>query len=56
MKPKTVKSKELVNVTESGLLSLVASKLKDRVLFPKKVENAKKYLRKVKPQVSQNFQ
>lgn len=33
--------------SESGLLSLVASKLKDRVLFPKKVEDAKKYLQKV---------
>ena len=31
-----------VNISEKGLLSLVASKLKDRVLFPKKVENAKK--------------
>jgi hypothetical protein len=29
-------------------LSLVALKLKDRVLFPKKVEDAKKYLQKVK--------
>jgi hypothetical protein len=35
-------------VPESGLLSLVASKLKDRVLFPQKIEDAKKYLQKVK--------
>jgi hypothetical protein len=48
MKTKDTKLKELVKVTESGLLSLVASKLKDRVLFPKKVEDAKKYLQKVK--------
>lgn len=48
MKAKETKSKELVKVPESGLLSLVASKLKDRVLFPKKIEDAKKYLKNVK--------
>lgn len=48
MKTKETKSKELVKVSEPGLLSLVASRLKDRVLFPKKVEDAKKYLQKVK--------
>ena len=48
MKAKEVKAKELVKVPKSGLLSLVASKLKDRVLFPKKVEEAKKYLQNVK--------
>ena len=48
MKAKETKSKKLVKVPENGLLSLVASKLKDRVLFPKKVEDAKKYLKEVK--------
>ena len=48
MKVKATKSKKLVKVSEAGLLSLVASKLKDRSLFPQKVEDAKKYLRKVK--------
>jgi hypothetical protein len=48
MNNKATKSKELVKVPESGLLSLVASKLKDRVLFPNKIESAKKYLQKVK--------
>ncbi len=48
MKIKVTKSKELVKVPESGLLSLVASKLKDRTLFPQKVEDAKKYLQKAK--------
>ncbi len=37
MKGKEQKSRELVKVPESVLLSLVVSKLKDRVLFPKKV-------------------
>jgi hypothetical protein len=46
MRAKETKSKALVK--ESELLSSVASKLKDRVLFPKKVEDAKKYLGKVK--------
>lgn len=48
MKTKGTKSEELVKVPESALLSLVASKLKDRVLFPKKVEDAKKFLQNVK--------
>jgi hypothetical protein len=48
MKAKAKKSKELVKVPESGLLSLVASKLKDRVLFPQKVEDARNFLQKVK--------
>ena len=48
MKTKATKQKEFVRVSESGLLSLVASKLKDRVLFPKKIEEDKQYLQKVK--------
>jgi hypothetical protein len=48
MKSKVTKPKVLVKVPESGLLSLVSSKLKDRVLFPQKIEDAKKYLEKVK--------
>ncbi len=48
MKPKVTRSQELVKVSESELLSLVASKLKGRVLFPQKVADAKKYLKKVK--------
>ncbi len=48
MKTKETKSKELVKIPESGLLSLVASKLKDRVLFPKKIEEAKEFLQNVK--------
>lgn len=46
---KTKETKErLVRVSESTLLSLVADKLKDKVLFPEKVESAKKYLSHVK--------
>ena len=41
-------NKKLVEVSESDLLSLVAKTLKDRVLFPEKVEKAKNYLSKVK--------
>ncbi|MBC7722673.1 MAG: hypothetical protein H7068_11655 [Pedobacter sp.] len=44
MKTKETTSKELVSVSEKALLSLVASKLKDRVLFPQKIAEAKKYL------------
>jgi hypothetical protein len=35
---------ELVRVPESALLSLVADKLKDRVLFAHKIEELKKHL------------
>jgi hypothetical protein len=48
MKTKETKSKELVKIPESDLVSLVASKLKDRVLFPKKIEEAKEFLQNVK--------
>ena len=47
MKAKEEKKDKLIEVSESGLLSLVAAKLKDRVLFPEKVDNAKKYLKQV---------
>lgn len=48
MKAKETKSIKLVKVSANELLSLVAAKLKDKVLFPKKVEDAKKYLKEVK--------
>ncbi|GGH75300.1 hypothetical protein HNQ91_004626 [Filimonas zeae] len=48
MKAKETKTDGLVKVSEVGLLSLVALKLKDRVLFPEKVERAREYLKKVK--------
>jgi hypothetical protein len=44
MKAKQDNNKKLVKVPESALLSLVADKLKDRVLFPEKVEQLKKQL------------
>lgn len=48
MKSKEKKTENLVKVPEKGLLSLISSKLKDRVLFPQKIEEAKKYLKNVK--------
>lgn len=48
MKTKVNKSKELVKVAETGLLSLVSSKLKNRVLFPEKVKKTKEYLKGAK--------
>lgn len=44
MKTNEVKTEKYVSVSESTLISLVSSKLKDRVLFPKKVETARKFL------------
>jgi hypothetical protein len=44
MKQNEKKSGELVKVSKSGVLSLVASQLKGKNLFPKKIEDAKKML------------
>ncbi len=51
MKAKKNTDQIMVKVPEGALLSLVADKLKDRVLFPEKIEAIKKYLQhaKVKP-------
>ena len=40
--------KTMVNVSQKGLLALVASKLRGVVLFPDKLEKAKEYLDKAK--------
>jgi hypothetical protein len=37
---------QLVKVPEDGLLAMVAIALKDRVLFPEKLESAKKFMAK----------
>jgi hypothetical protein len=47
MKTKENMTEKLVKVPQKGLLSLVADKLKDRVLFPQKIEDAKAYLKNV---------
>ncbi len=47
MKAKDKKSTEVVKVPKSELLALVASHLKDRSLFPEKIEAAKKYSQNV---------
>ncbi|MCX6319887.1 MAG: hypothetical protein NTW29_21590 [Bacteroidetes bacterium] len=51
MKKEETNSNEMVKVSESGLLSLVVSKLKGRVLFPQKIEDAKKYLQTLKVEI-----
>jgi len=48
MKTGEEKTEKLIKVSESGLLALVATKLKGRVLFTEKVESAKKYIKQVK--------
>lgn len=48
MKTKEKDAERMVQITESELLSLVASKLKDRLLFPEKVEESKKFFKKIK--------
>jgi hypothetical protein len=48
MKANKNKDQKMVQVPEAALLSLVADKLKDRVLFPEKIEAAKEYLRHAK--------
>lgn len=48
METKENKSTGLVKVPELGLLSLVSAKLKNRILFPEKVEKTKEYLKGAK--------
>jgi hypothetical protein len=47
-----MKTKEKTNVcvivSEAELLSLVSIKLKDRLLFPQRIEEAKKYLKNIR--------
>lgn len=45
MQNKNIKTDENIKVSETALLSLVSSKLKERVLFPKKIETAKDFLK-----------
>jgi len=47
MKTKDIKTDNLVKVPESALLALVLSQLKGVVLFPEKIEAAKKYLKHI---------
>lgn len=47
MKAKKKNEDKLVKVSEKALLSLVAYRLKDRVLFPKLVESSRKFLQSV---------
>ena len=52
MKPKKDTDETMVKVPEAALLSLVADKLKDRVLFPEKIDEIKKYLKHAKVKLS----
>lgn len=45
MKSNKVKNKKYIKVPEEVLLSLVADRLKDRILFPKKVERMRELLK-----------
>lgn len=47
MKTKEIKTDKLVKVSESALLTLVLSNLKGVILFPEKIEAAKKYLKHI---------
>jgi hypothetical protein len=48
MKTRENDAEKMVQITESQLLTLVASKLKDRLLFPEKVEETKKFFANLK--------
>jgi len=47
MKAKKKSADKLVRVSESALISLVADRLRYKVLFPEKVESSRKFLRSV---------
>ncbi|WP_205514467.1 hypothetical protein [Longitalea arenae] len=44
MKHKKNKTPDLVKVSKASLISMVASQIKGKILFPKKMEEAKKML------------
>lgn len=44
MKQNKTKSNELVKVSKESLIALIASQIKGKILFPKKVEEAKRIL------------
>lgn len=48
MRTKKRSTDKLVKISESTLLSLVADRLKDRVLFPEKVESSRKFIESIK--------
>jgi hypothetical protein len=51
MESKEITDKDLIGLSKSELLSLVAEKLKGKVLFPKQIEDAKRYLQNIKVMV-----
>jgi hypothetical protein len=48
MEPKENKSEELVKVSKAALISLVASQIKGKILFPKQMEEARKMLERAR--------
>lgn len=48
MNSEETKSKALTKEERIALISLVAERLKDKVLFPRQIEEAKKFLKNVK--------
>ena len=52
MNAKKNTKKKLVTVPKSALLFLVAARLKNRILFPEKIEEVKKYLQQAEISVS----
>jgi len=48
MKTKKKNTGKLITISESTFLTLVADRLKDRVLFPEKVEDARKFIESIK--------
>lgn len=47
MKTKNIKTEKLVKMPESAVMALVLSQLKGVVLFPEKIEAAKRYLKHI---------
>ena len=51
MKEKVTNMDNLVTVSETGLLALVAAKLEGVVLFPEKIEEAKEFFANIESSV-----
>jgi len=47
MKTEKANQEKMIKVPESVLLALIAAKLKGKVLFPEKLERARKYVKSI---------
>jgi hypothetical protein len=48
MRTKKKNTGNLIKMSDTAFLSLIADRLKDRILFPEKIEEARNYIKSIK--------